>query len=174
LNNPSRYTDPSGFIVCQDIAGGCNLNKQSPTDPWKFDPDKPSCQIAYTEPTRLVNPTVPVGQAKSRTEKIVSPPPPQQMTDSEKIGMGLTTAIVMVFLVLPVELALIDTTISSSAACLAGQVEFCLADIPLTAMDIAVADFAVSLTLYTYKSISNGSKGKFKWTIIPALFGRKP
>jgi RHS repeat-associated protein len=51
LNNPSRYTDPSGHMPCQALPGGCKFTKPTPTDPCKLDPDKPSCHMLTPMPS---------------------------------------------------------------------------------------------------------------------------
>lgn len=114
-----------------------------------------------SNPTIPLNPTLPTNNT--------FPPPPDTMTTVEKYGMGITVAITVLFVVVPIEAALLVLTFGAAGACGSGAVLGCLADIPLAAADIAVADFGISLTVQAAESISSGRKREFEWIIIPRL-----
>jgi RHS repeat-associated protein len=112
----------------------------------------------------------PLEALKTLLNTYFDPPPPSKMTEVEKIGMGLTVALTIIAVVLPIEIVLILLTFEVSAACASGAVPACLLDVPLVAADIVVADFGVSLSMHAYESISSGyKKDEFEWIIIPSI-----
>ncbi len=174
LNNPVNGIDPTGHKPC-DEEYGCSGQLAAQVTPLTTNSLEESLHNPSMDesgsPDLPINPTD-RHQTNNDTPS-ETPPPPYQMTETDKIGMALTTAMVEITIILPIEYALMGATIESSAACVSGVALFCVADIPLAAADIVVADFAVSLTVYTAESISNGQREKFKWIIIPAIFNIK-
>jgi RHS repeat-associated protein len=197
-NSPINFIDPSGHNACAAFVNGMCVHEVSDAEQKlisengatisspgasvvEISPTTPA-SVAVTPPAPIVDPCkihvcgsqstpdIPLNPTTNASDTEGTPDLPQ-MTNAEKTGMALTTGIVDLTIILPIEYALFAGTIDASAACLAGQVEFCVMDIPIAALDLIVADFAVSLTLDTYESISSGQQKKFKWIIIPAILG---
>jgi hypothetical protein len=84
--------------------------------------------------------------------------------------MALTTMLVEIFIVAPLEISLIQGSLSTLGSGPVGV----LVDLFLIPAEIALADFSVSLTFYTYDSITSGHKSKFKWILMPLIIPYLP
>ena len=173
-NNPISLSDPTGHMetgACgyggQDCSGTKGVTIFEKSDETEDSP-KPRAPI-NDEKDRNNSGKPSKDRDKNYEDKnpilptdTPTPPPPTTMRTVDKYGMGIAVALTDLFIVIPIEAAMLYVTFGATVACGSGVVLGCLAD-------IALADFGISLTVYAAESISSGQKGEFEWIIIPSI-----
>ena len=176
-NSPINYTDPTGHWenetndpleeqlrnAREHAAERAERNRREreESSSGNNNPPTPTPSLLAALDVNLPTPTLP---------SPTGTPHPHSLTTVEKYGLGFTVALTEVVVVIPIETVLLALTGVEAYACFHGAVGACLADIPLTAADVVVADFGISLAMYAAESISNGYKGEFKWRLILPIY----
>lgn len=93
-----------------------------------------------------------------------------KLTPAQKVGKGLTFVFVTVFIIAPIEIGLINTSIAATGGGPLGIA----AEVVLIPAEIVLADFAISYGINTWEAIQSGSDVEFSWTILPALASELP
>ena len=93
----------------------------------------------------------------------------EELTDFQLFGQIFTLFLIEVFVLMPIDYGLIVLTAEATVACGLGAVLACIADIPILAIDLVVADFQISLANTIAQNVETGTRHEFEWIIIPSL-----
>jgi len=93
----------------------------------------------------------------------------EELTDFQLFGQVFTLFLIEVFVLMPIDYGLIVLTAEATVACGLGAVLACIADIPILAIDLVVADFQISLANTIAQNVETGTRHEFEWIIIPNL-----
>jgi hypothetical protein len=150
----------------------------------KIDNNPPTgihCSSLYCAPgwkNNLVEPTGTTSTSGTDDESSICPPDLpncEPLTGVQKVGWGVTLVLLDLVILGPLDLVLAGASVYGALGCLfGGGLIFCLADIPLAALDYAAAEFTVSVNVYMGTSIGNGYKSDFKWIITSQLMSPSP
>jgi hypothetical protein len=159
-NDPLRYTDPTGHLLCGDgEEHDCNGHKQDPNQ--NPHPPKPPKPKKDEDDEDILDP---------KTNDDTG----EELTTAQLVGQVITFGLIETTIFFPVDIALVDLTADATAACLDGIAIACIADIPIGALDIAVADFQISLGATIVQNVATHTKHDFKLLIIPKIFDTFP
>jgi hypothetical protein len=165
-NNPVRYNDPSGHTYCD--FGKCqkvnppisSSNNDDPNDSNPpFDPSLGGNASKFgSEPND-----------NSQNNNTITNLPVEK---SSVYINGKVIGIVFVELVLvvPTEYVLINLSITTAA----GGPPAWILEIPITALEVIVADLGISLGIQARETLVTGQDVEFQWTIIPDLVSDLP